>query len=102
MARPIGKLSAVAPAKLSRAGRHSDGGGLYLNVTSTGSKSFVFMWVRSGRRREMGLGSFPAVSLKAARDKAHECRRLLAEGLDPIAERHREREKTFGECADLG
>jgi integrase len=99
--RTLGKLSAVGAEKVSKPGRHSDGGGLYLNVSSTGSKSWLFMWVRQGKRREMGLGPYPAVSLKIAREKAAECRRLIAEDRDPIAERNHQSGKSFGECADL-
>ena len=101
MVRTLGKLSAVAVEKVSKPGRHSDGGGLYLNVSQTGSKSWLFMWVRAGKRREMGQGPYPAVSLKAAREKAADCRRIVAEGRDPIIERDRHVGKTFGECADL-
>ena len=101
MARSIGKLSATAAEKRSKAGRHSDGGGLYLNVSAAGTKSWVFMWVKQGKRREMGLGAYPAVSLKTARDRAARCRSLVADGLDPIFERNREQEKTFAECVDL-
>jgi hypothetical protein len=39
-------------------GRHSDGAGLYLNVSATGAKSWILMWKVAGKRREMGLGSF--------------------------------------------
>ena len=67
----------------------------------TGTKSWVFMSTRQGKRREMGLGAYPATSLKWARDKAAKCRALLAEDRDPIAERNRLQEKTFRECADL-
>lgn len=101
MARTLGKLSAIAVEKQTKPGRHSDGGGLYLNVSSTGSKSWLFMWVRGGKRREMGQGPYPAVSLKAAREKAADCRRIVAEGHDPIIERDRKVGKTFGECADI-
>ena len=64
MARAIGKLSAVAADKRKAPGRLSDGGGLYLNVSPSGSKSWVFMWTAMGKRREMGLGPYPAVGLK--------------------------------------
>ena len=101
MVRTLGKLSAVAADKVIKPGRHSDGGGLYLNVSSTGAKSWLFMWARGGKRREMGQGPYPAVSLKAAREKAADCRRIVAEGRDPITERDRQVGKTFGECADL-
>ena len=51
------------------------GGGLYLNVTSTGTKSWLFMWTpRGGKRKEMGLGSYPTVTLAKARSRAAECR----------------------------
>jgi integrase len=101
MARSIGKLSAVATEKRGKVGRHSDGGGLYLNVSSGRTKSWVFLWTLQGRRREMGLGSYPAVSLKLARERAAYCRQRVADGGDPIAERNRDKDKTFAECADL-
>jgi integrase len=101
MPRPIGKLTAIVVERQNKPGRHSDGGGLYLNVSKSGTKSWLFMWVRRGKRREMGLGPYPAVSLKVARDKANDCRRIIAEGRDPITDRDRLLGKTFGECAEL-
>ncbi len=82
------------------AGRLSDGGGLYLSISPTGSKSWVFMWTRQGKRREMGLGSYPTVSLVAARKKAGDLRSEIADGRDPMLARLQEREPAFGECAD--
>lgn len=83
-----------------KVGRHSDGGGLYLNVTATGSRSWLFMWAIGGRRREMGLGSYPAVPLAAARKLAAKHREVVADGRDPIAERSRDAVPTFKECVD--
>lgn len=102
MARTLNKLSDVtARSSKLKPGRHSDGGGLYLNVTATGSKSWVFMWTPKGeKRREMGLGQFPAVGLAAARAKALDCRQLVAEGRDPIEEKQKDEMPTFGETAD--
>lgn len=99
--RTRNKLSAktVEASKL-KPGRHSDGGNLYLNVSKTGTKSWVFMWDHHGRRREMGLGPYPDVTLERARGKAQDCRQKVREGLDPIAERGRQIRKTFGECCD--
>ena len=57
MAKQLHKLSARTVATIGKPGRHSDGGGLYLNVSETGARSWVFMWKVGGRRREMGLGS---------------------------------------------
>src|SRR5690606_36781280 len=53
-----------------------------------------------GKRREMGLGAYPAVTLAGARRKAEQCRTEIAEGGDPISARERQSEPTFGECAD--
>ncbi len=100
MARTLNKLSDVAVKAAKQSGRHSDGGGLYLNVSPTGTKSWLFMWTVDGKRREMGMGSYPAVSLSKARAKANDCREAVAEGRDPIAEKAKEAEPTFGECAE--
>ena len=102
MARALHKLADItARSERLKPGRHSDGGGLYLNVSRSGSKSWLFMWARDGKRREMGLGPYPAVSLGAARRAAAEHRISVAAGRDPIAERDKETEPTFGECADM-
>ncbi|MBK5106183.1 MAG: integrase arm-type DNA-binding domain-containing protein, partial [Burkholderiales bacterium] len=100
MARPTNKLTAIVVEKQRRPGRHSDGGGLYLNITKSGSKSWVFIWSNNHRKREMGLGPYPAVSLAKARARSERCREQVADGLDPIVERGRDAQKTFGECAD--
>jgi integrase len=102
MARTLNKLSDVAVKAEKASGRHSDGGGLYLNVTRSGTKSWLFMWTPKGSksRVEMGLGAYPAVSLAKARTRAAECRAMVADGLDPIAERDREAEPTFKKCAE--
>ena len=100
MVRPTNKLTAIAVEKQKRPGRHSDGGGLYLNVTKGSSRSWVFIWSSNHRKREMGLGPYPAVSLAKARTRAERCRERVADGLDPIVERARDTGKTFGECAD--
>ena len=77
-----------------------DGGGLYLDVKPSGTKSWAFVWKQDGKRREMGLGAYPAVKLATARKLAGDCREAVAQGRDPIAERQKEAEPTFGECAD--
>ena len=72
-------------------GYHGDGGGLYLQVTEPGSKSWIFRFSIGGKRREMGLGPYPAVSLAAARAAAAEARSAVKSGKDPIAHRDAER-----------
>jgi len=102
MARPLHKLTdATVKSDHLKSGRHGDGGGLYLSVSPSGSRSWVFMWNRDGRRREMGLGPYPAVSLASARKRAGEYRVAVAEGRDPIAEKSKEAEPTFAECVRL-
>lgn len=74
-------------ARAAGLGLHSDGGGLYLNVKASGSRSWVFVYRSDGRRREMGLGGYPAVKLTEARAAAAEVRAQIARGQDPIAAR---------------
>ncbi len=96
----LNRLSARTVATLSKPGRHADGGGLYLLCKVSGAKSWVFMWKRDGRQREMGLGSVLGVSLAVAREKAAEARAELAAGRDPLGTRDRLKAKTFGDLAD--
>jgi len=63
------KLSARTVETLTAAGRHSDGDGLFLNIAATGARSWLFMWKRDGKRREMGLGPLTGVSLAKARNR---------------------------------
>ncbi|WP_152047344.1 tyrosine-type recombinase/integrase [Aureimonas psammosilenae] len=105
MARTTGKLTDTGIKSSGlKTGRHSDGGGLYLNVAAAGSKSWVFMWTIGGKRREMGMGAYPEIGLARARKMAAEYREAVAEGRDPIAERVEAQaassEPTFGECCD--
>lgn len=67
-----------------RPGMHADGGGLYLRVTNTGAKSWIFRFQIDGRRRDLGLGSLETFSLAAARERANKARQLAADGIDPI------------------
>ncbi len=72
---------------------YADGGGLYLQVTGTGAKSWIYRYMLRGREREMGLGSLSAVCLADARAKAAECRSLRQTGVDPIDRRKEERDQ---------
>lgn len=59
--------------------------GLHLYVKSTGRKSWVFRYTKSGKRRDLGLGPYPAITLSEARDRALELRRAILNGTDPFA-----------------
>lgn len=85
-----------------------DGGGLTLQITKTGSASWLHRYMRHGKPVAVGLGAYPAVSLKMARAKAEICRTQLAEGKDPLTEKRAvetvvhiaaANDKTFDECA---
>lgn len=64
------KLTDRTIRALGKPGRYADGGGLYIQVQPRGSKSFVFLCQKNGRRRLAGLGSYPSLTLAAARSKA--------------------------------
>jgi integrase len=103
MARALHRLSARAVATLTAPGYHGDGGGLYLQVTRSGAKSWVFRFKRAGRARDMGLGSASIVTLAEARQAAAQARKFVLEGRDPIAERLVARTAgpvTWGWCVD--
>ena len=92
-------------------GSHAVGGvaGLLLEVSSTGSKTWLLR-VRTGtKRREIGLGGYPSTSLSEARQKARAVRQQIAEGQDPVAQRQAQKAallaqqaslKTFAWCVD--
>jgi integrase len=72
-------------------GYYLDGNGLYLQVSKTGSRSWIFRYTLNGKTREMGLGSVTTFGLAQARERAQRARQLLADGLDPIDQRSRDR-----------
>lgn len=104
MARVAKRLSARAVATVGP-GRHADGDGLYLSVTSDASgerRRWLLFFTMNGKRREMGLGSAREVSLAQARELAAAARQKVREGIDPIAARDAEpvTVPTFGDMAD--
>jgi integrase len=78
---------------LKTPGMHADGEGLYLFVKATGGKSWIFRYQAGGKRREMGLGSFPDVKLADARKAAGENRDAVSSGNDPVSARKAEVER---------
>ena len=107
--RMTNQLSSLAISRLAKPGRYGDGGGLWLQVSASGTKSWLFRYMRNGRARQMGLGPSPTVTLARAREKAADCRRVLADGLDPIDARRAiatqsrleiARQLTFRQCAE--
>lgn len=83
MARGQHRLSA-RKCETAGTGRHQDGGGLILRVTPSGAKSWVLRYTANGKRRDMGLGAYPAIGLAKAREIAARHRELIAQKIDPL------------------
>jgi hypothetical protein len=108
MPRIVARLTALEVSRTNTKGNYADGGGLYLQVTANGAKSWIYKFMIGGRAREMGLGPLHTVSLALARGKAEEYRRLRMTGIDPIEARKQSiartrlesaRGITFSQCA---
>ena len=88
----MASLHKLSPAfvKNAPAGKHGDGGGLWLYARKDGGSQWVLRVTVHARRREMGLGGYPAVSLKQARETADHWRAVSATGQDPVKVREKE------------
>lgn len=82
-------LGALEVSRLRMPGEHPVGGvnGLYLLVKETSARSWVLRYMLEKQRKRMGLGSFPAVTLGMARDKARDARQKIDQGIDPVGNR---------------
>lgn len=89
MARKAKELSALELGRLTTPGYHFVGGvaGLILQVTETTARSWILRATVGGRRRDIGLGGFPDVTLAGAREAARISREKIKAGIDPVAER---------------
>ena len=85
MARQQQRLSALQVTKLTKPGLYGDGGGLTLQITTTGAKSWLLRYMVAGKPFGMGLGPTHTVSLAEARQKALDARKLLIDGINPLA-----------------
>ena len=109
MAQLIGRLNALTVSRAKTPGMYPDGGGMYLQVSANGARSWVYRFMLHGKARYMGLGPLHTVSLADARRNAQAARLLRHEGIDPIEERKAARTKarldaanaiTFRDAAD--
>lgn len=94
-----GKLSDRKVKSLKEPGRYSDGATLYLVVAPGGSKQWVQRLTVRGRQKDIGLGGYPLVGLREARDKAQANRVQARMGADPLLERRRAAVPTFRDLA---
>jgi len=88
-------------------GKYPDGNGLYLSIYKPGRGKWSFRYSLNKKAREMGLGSYPEVTLLEARQCALSNKQLLGKKIDPIDEKNRaevlrqQQSKKFSEIADL-
>jgi integrase len=80
-----------------------DGGGLNVLIHPNGSKYFQLKYRLQGKEKLYSIGVYPKVSLKHARDEASKARTLIDQGLDPVAQRKKDKEPsntTFQQIAE--
>ncbi|MDZ7852323.1 MAG: integrase arm-type DNA-binding domain-containing protein [Halomonas sp.] len=99
MPRKARELAPVEVKRLTDPGLYAVGGvaGLHLQVTNSGARSWILRTTIAGKRRDLGLGGYPDVTLALAREKARETRERIAQGIDPVAERQRLRSAALAE-----
>lgn len=85
------KLNAEKPGDKPR--KVADGGGLFVRIAPAGTKAWAYAYSYRGKAREVGLGTFPEVSIKAARDLHFAARQALAEDRDPAAEKREKKRR---------
>jgi integrase len=109
MVRRQQRLSALQVAKLTKPGLYGDGGGLTLQITPGGAKSWLLRYMVAGKPFGMGLGPTHTVSLADARQKARDARKLLIEGINPLVVKRQNqitaalasaKMMTFDQCAE--
>lgn len=88
----MGKLTPAKIKALQEPGRYSDGDGLFLEVSPSGTKRWLLRIQSQGHRRDIGLGALKSAGLADAREAAAVTRKKVAQGIDPVAERKKERE----------
>ena len=96
----MGRLTEAKIKALHQAGRYRDGDCLFLNVTASGTRSWVVrLKIRHGPRRDLGIGPYPLLGLKEARLRAWELRKQVFHGVDPLGERKKSAMPTFQHVA---
>jgi integrase len=89
MPKKAKELEAIQVKRLTKPGLHAVGGvaGLLLQVTPTGARSWILRTMVGAKRRDIGLGGFPDVTLAMAREKAREAKEMIKHGIDPVEQR---------------
>jgi integrase len=89
MAKSKDELTSMEVRRFTEQGFYRVGGvrGLYLKVAKGGSRSWILRATVGVKRKDIGLGGFPDVTLQGARDKARELKELIKQGIDPVQRR---------------
>ena len=87
--------------KSTPTGKHTDGSGLWFIKRPDGGAQWMLRVSLGGKRREMGLGGFPDVSLKEARELAADYRKMARQGIDPIKTRSQKRREALRPKSNL-
>ncbi len=96
----MSRLTVLKCKAALKPGMYGDGGTLYLDVAPSGSRSWIQRLVIGGKRKDIGLGGFPLVSLVEAREMAFDNRRLARRGGDPLAGKRETGVPSFKEAVE--
>lgn len=96
------ELGPLQVSRLTKPGLHPTGGvaGLMLQVSKTGTRSWLLRVKVGDRRREIGLGAYPGVGVALAREKAQQTRDEIVAGVDPVAQRAAARQAVIEQQAE--
>jgi hypothetical protein len=84
---PLTEIAIKALKPVTTARKIADDKGLYLEVMPTGSKYWRFKYRFAGKEKRLAIGVYPEISLKEAREKRDDAKRLIRDGIDPSAKK---------------
>lgn len=101
MPKKVKELSALEVGRLTAQGFHAVGGipGLHMRITESGARGWVLRAVVGAKRRDIGLGGFPEVTLSDARAAARKAKETIKGGADPVEQRKAARALLLSEAA---
>ena len=89
----MSKLTNIQLKSKNKTGRYTDGNNLYFVVGKNGNQNWTFIYTINGKKREMGLGPYPEISLKSARLTRDGLKAFIIQGKDPLQERDKQKEQ---------